>query len=94
MKKIDTALPGVYIMEPQGFGDHRGWCMESWSERAMAAAELNYTFVQENHSYSQQKHTLRGIHFQKGEAAQAKLVRCTRGAVLDVAVDLRKGSPT
>ena len=94
MEKIETALSGVYILEPRVFGDHRGWFMESWSERAMAAIGLDYTFVQDNHSYSQQKHTLRGIHFQHGASAQAKLVRCSRGAVLDVAVDLRKGSPT
>lgn len=94
MKVIETSLSGVYILEPQVFGDHRGWFMESWSERALAAAGLNYTFVQDNHSYSQQKHTLRGIHFQNGQSAQAKLVRCSRGAVLDVAVDLRRGSPT
>lgn len=94
MKAIETALSGVYILEPRVFEDDRGWFMESWSERAMADAGLNYTFIQDNHSFSLQKHTLRGIHFQNGDAAQAKLVRCSRGAVLDVAVDLREGSPT
>ena len=68
--------------------------MESWSERAFAEAGLNYTFVQDNHSSSTVKGTLRGIHFQRGDKAQAKLVRCVRGRVLDVAVDLRPGSPT
>lgn len=95
MKAIETELSGVYILEPRVFGDSRGWFMESWSQRDMQAAGLaGYTFVQDNHSYSQQRHTLRGIHFQKGHSAQAKLVRCSRGAVLDVAVDLRSGSPT
>lgn len=94
MKVIKTDVLDVFILEPKKFGDNRGWFMESWSERKMLAAGLNYNFVQDNHSYSAQKGTLRGLHFQKGEAAQAKLVRCTRGAVLDVAVDLRKGSPT
>lgn len=68
--------------------------MESWSERAFAEAGLNYTFVQDNHSSSTVKGTLQGIHFQRGDKAQAKLVRCVRGRVLDVAVDLRPGSPT
>jgi dTDP-4-dehydrorhamnose 3,5-epimerase len=94
LKVIQTKLPGVVILEPQVFGDERGWFMESWSERSMREAGLDYTFVQDNHSYSAQKNTLRGIHFQKGEHAQAKLIRCSRGAVLDVAVDLRIGSPT
>ena len=94
MKVIKTELLDVYILEPQVFGDHRGWFMESWSQRKMEQAGLYYQFVQDNHSYSAEKNTLRGLHFQKGSAAQTKLVRCARGAVLDVAVDLRKGSPT
>lgn len=94
MNVIETELKDVYILDPQVFGDHRGWFMESWSEREMEAQGLHYNFVQDNHSYSAQKGTLRGIHFQKGNAAQAKLVRCIKGAVLDVAVDLRRGSPT
>lgn len=68
--------------------------MESWSEKKLQEAGLYYSFVQDNHSFSAHKGTLRGLHFQKGTAAQAKLVRCVKGAVLDVAVDLRKGSPT
>ena len=68
--------------------------METWSERDLERAGLHYRFVQDNQSFSAQKGVLRGIHFQKGDAAQAKIVRCNRGAVLDVAVDLRKGSPT
>lgn len=94
MNVIQTDVLDVYIIEPKVFGDHRGWFMESWSKRTMEAAGLFYDFVQDNHSYSAKKGTLRGLHFQKGDAAQAKLVRCVRGSVLDVAVDLRKGSPT
>lgn len=94
MKVTKTKLDGVVILEPQVFGDNRGFFMESWSKRKMEEAGLFYDFVQDNHSSSTVKGTLRGLHFQKGEWAQAKLVRCTRGAVLDVAVDLRKNSPT
>ena len=94
MKKIETKLPGVYIIEPQVFGDQRGYFMETWSTRNFEQLGLNYDFVQDNQSYSAQKGILRGIHFQNAPYAQAKLVRVTRGAVMDVAVDLRKGSPT
>lgn len=94
MKVTKTKLDGVVILEPQVFGDNRGFFMESWSKRKMEEAGLFYDFVQDNHSSSTVKGTLRGIHFQKGEWAQAKLVRCTCGAVLDIAVDLRKNSPT
>ena len=94
MNVIPTEVLDVYILEPKVFGDHRGWFMETWSTRNMEEAGLHYNFVQDNQSYSAQKGTLRGIHFQRFDAAQAKLVRCGRGAVLDVAVDLRKGSPT
>ena len=93
MNLMKTKLEGVYILEPRVFGDERGWFMETYSKiktPEIAACD----FVQDNHSYSKEKGILRGIHFQNGEHAQAKLVRCIRGAVLDVAVDLRKGSPT
>lgn len=93
MNLIKTKLEGVYIIEPKVFGDERGWFMETYSKiktPEIAACD----FVQDNHSYSKEKGILRGIHFQNGEHAQSKLVRCIRGAVLDVAVDLRKGSPT
>ena len=83
-----TKLDGVVILEPKCFGDHRGFFMESWSKRKMEEAGLFYDFVQDNHSSSTVKGTLRGIHFPKGEWCQAKLVRCTRGAVLDFAVVL------
>ncbi len=94
MNKIETKLKDVYILEPAVFGDNRGWFMESWSKRTMEEAGLFYDFIQDNHSYSSVKGTIRGLHFQNGEFAQAKLVRCVKGAVLDVAVDIRKGSPT
>lgn len=92
METIKTELEGVYLLKPKVFGDHRGWFMESWSQRTMEDAGHHYTFLQDNHSFSAQKGTLRGIHFQMHPYAQAKLVRCTRGAVLDVVVDLRKES--
>ena len=94
MKKIETKLPGVYIVEPQVFGDHRGYFMETYSTKAFADIGITNVFVQDNQSFTAQKGTLRGIHFQNAPMAQAKLVRVTKGAVLDVAVDLRKGSPT
>lgn len=92
MKLIDTKLKGAYIIEPQVFGDERGWFMETYSK--IKTPEIDCEFIQDNHSFSKEKGTLRGIHFQKGEHAQAKLVRCVKGKVLDVAVDLRKESPT
>ncbi|HIS92214.1 MAG TPA: dTDP-4-dehydrorhamnose 3,5-epimerase [Candidatus Alectryocaccomicrobium excrementavium] len=94
MKRIDTKLPGVCIVEPVVHGDHRGYFMETYSTAAFAAVGIDTVFVQDNQSFSAQKGVLRGIHFQNAPMAQAKLVRVTKGAVLDVAVDLRKGSPT
>ena len=94
MNFIQTAIEGVLIVEPEVHGDSRGFFMESWSRRDFEQAGLNYDFVQDNHSSSTQKGTLRGIHFQRGRWSQAKLVRCVKGAVLDVAVDLRPESPT
>jgi len=94
MNVIETKLPGVCIIEPQVFGDHRGWFMESWSQKKMEDNGLNVVFVQDNQSYTAKKGTLRGIHFQQYPMSQAKLVRVVRGAVMDVAVDLRKDSPT
>ena len=92
MKILKTKLEGVYILEPRVFGDERGWFMETYSK--IKIPEIDCDFVQDNHSYSKEKGIIRGIHFQNGEHSQAKLVRCIKGAVLDVAVDLRKGSPT
>ena len=94
MNRIDTKLPGVCIVEPKVFGDHRGYFMETYSTKAFAEIGIDTVFVQDNQSFSAQKGTLRGIHFQNAPYSQAKLVRVTKGAVLDVAVDLRKGSPT
>ena len=94
MKKIETNLPGVYIIEPQVHGDHRGYFMETYSAKTFADLGIDVVFVQDNQSFTAQKGTLRGIHFQNAPMAQAKLVRVTRGAVMDVAVDLRRGSPT
>ena len=94
MKVVSTEIEDLFIIEPQVFGDSRGWFMESWSQKKMEEAGLFYNFVQDNHSFSAIKGTLRGLHFQKGNSSQAKLVRCVKGAVLDVAVDLRKNSKT
>lgn len=94
MKLIETELLGVYIIEPRVFGDERGWFMETYSRKVFKELGIDVKFVQDNHSYSKNKYTLRGIHFQNNPMAQAKLVRCTRGKILDIAVDLRKGSPT
>lgn len=87
-----TALEGVYIIEPKVFYDNRGWFMESYSK--IKLPQLGVKFVQDNHSFSLEKGTLRGIHFQKEPYAQAKLVRCIAGEIIDYAVDLRKDSPT
>ena len=90
----ETSLKGVYIIEPTLFGDHRGWFMETYNEANFIKEGLTINFVQDNHSYSATKGTLRGLHYQLNPKAQTKLVRCTRGAIFDVAVDIRKGSPT
>lgn len=87
-----TALPGVMIVTPPRFGDARGWFTETWNAARMAAAGLDLAFVQDNHSFSAARGTLRGLHYQKPPRAQDKLVRCSRGAILDVAVDARAGS--
>lgn len=94
MQVTQTTLNGVLILEPKVFGDARGWFMETWSARKFIAAGLNFEFVQDNQSYSAQRGTLRGLHYQTAPFAQAKLVRCTRGKLLDVAVDIREGSET
>ena len=94
MNVIETALAGVRILEPQVFGDARGWFMESWSKKKMEDAGITVDFVQDNHSFSAQKGTLRGLHYQLNPMAQAKLLRVSRGAIFDVAVDIRRGSPT
>lgn len=94
MKFLETPLKGLWLLEPQVHGDHRGWFMESYSKKILERCGADMEFVQDNHSYSAQKGVLRGLHFQIPPAAQTKLVRCTRGAVLDVAADLRRDSAT
>ena len=92
MKVTETKLPGVYVIEPQVFGDARGWFMETYSK--LKTPQIDREFVQDNHSMSAHKGTLRGIHFQHPPMQQAKLIRCVRGAIMDYAVDLRKDSAT
>ena len=89
-----TALPGVLILTPKRFGDHRGFFCESWNRARMAEAGVTIDWVQDNHSLSREVGTVRGLHFQSPPHAQAKLVRCGRGRLFDVAVDIRKDSPT
>ncbi|MBR1857981.1 MAG: dTDP-4-dehydrorhamnose 3,5-epimerase, partial [Selenomonadaceae bacterium] len=93
MKATQTNLKGVIIIEPQVFGDERGWFMESWSKQKYDSVLPHIDFVQDNHSYSAEKGVLRGLHYQIDPMAQAKLIRCTRGSIFDVAVDIRKNSP-
>lgn len=92
MNVIETALPGVLIIEPKVFGDARGFFLESWNAKSFADAGIAVDFVQDNHSRSAHG-VLRGLHYQL-ENPQGKLVRVTQGAVFDVAVDIRRSSPT
>jgi len=92
MKITPTSIPDVLIIEPRVFGDHRGFFMETWNQKKFQEAGLNLTFVQDNHS-SSVKGTLRGLHYQLVNP-QGKLVRVTAGEVFDVAVDIRRSSPT
>ena len=94
MKIEDTGLDGLKIITPRRFGDARGFFSESWNRKALADAGLDYDFVQDNHSVSAKVGTVRGLHYQAPPHAQAKLVRCGRGRLFDVAVDIRIGSPT
>ena len=94
MKILETSLPEVKIIEPKVFGDHRGWFMETYSDEWFKKLGMTIGFVQDNHSFSASKGTLRGLHYQLEPKSQAKLVRCTKGAIFDVAVDIRKSSPT
>lgn len=90
---IQTEIPGVVIIEPRLYGDNRGYFMETWSQKDFDEQVRPIKFVQDNESKSCYG-VLRGLHFQKGKDAQSKLVRVLRGKVLDVAVDIRRGSPT
>jgi dTDP-4-dehydrorhamnose 3,5-epimerase len=89
-----TRLSGVLILTPRRFGDARGWFSEVWNRATLAKHGIACDFVQDNHSYSAATGTVRGLHFQSPPHAQTKLVRCGRGRVFDVAVDIRIGSPT
>lgn len=92
MKVETTALDGVLILTPQRFGDDRGWFTETYNASKMVKAGISTVFVQDNHSMSGAVGTLRGLHYQRPPHAQDKLVRCSRGAIFDVAVDFRRGS--
>ena len=92
IRKIPTSLPGMFILEPRVFGDERGFFLESYNERALAEIGIPERFVQDNHSCSQ-RNVLRGLHYQIRQP-QGKLVRVVEGEVIDVAVDLRRSSPT
>ena len=94
MKVTPLALPEIKVIEPTYFEDARGYFCETYSKRTLAEYGINTEFVQDNHSLTVQKGTIRGIHFQKPPCSQGKLLRCTRGSIFDVAVDLRKNSPT
>ena len=93
IKVIQTEIPGIVIIEPRIFGDERGYFMETWSQKDFDEQVRPIKFVQDNESKSSYG-VLRGLHFQKGKNAQSKLVRVLEGRVLDIAVDIRKGSPT
>lgn len=89
-----TPLEGVLILTPTRHGDPRGFFEETWNRKVLAGAGITIDFMQDNHSFSESIGTVRGLHFQAPPAAQTKLVRCGRGALFDVAVDIRRGSPT
>ena len=94
MQLIPTEIPAVKILEPKKFGDHRGFFSEVYSRKALRDVGIDLEFVQDNHSLSAQKGVVRALHYQLAPMAQDKLVRVVRGAILDVAVDIRKSSPT
>ena len=89
-----AGLPGVRLLSPHRHRDARGFFSEVWREDALREAGINARFIQENHALSYAVGTVRGMHFQIGDSAQAKLIRCSRGSILDVAVDIRRGSPS
>lgn len=94
MKIERLAIPDVVLITPKNFRDERGFFSETWNERTLSAAGIDLRFVQDNHALSRTKGTVRGLHFQTPPKAQDKLIRCTRGSILDVAVDLRRSSKT
>jgi dTDP-4-dehydrorhamnose 3,5-epimerase len=94
MQVIETEIPAVRVIVPKKFGDNRGFFSEVYSKKVLADAGIDVEFVQDNHSLSAEKGVVRGMHWQLPPMAQDKLVRVVRGAILDVAVDIRRGSPT
>ena len=94
MNVIQTKIEGAFLIEPDVFGDNRGWFMESYSYEKYAACGIQVRFVQDNRSRTQHKGTIRGLHCQTNPKAQSKLLTCTRGALLDVAVDIPHASPS
>src|SRR5262249_56665883 len=94
VQPLDSSMPEVKVVNPKRFEDARGAFAETYSRRGLAAAGIVEDFVQDNHSISVAAGTVRGLHFQIPPFAQAKLVRCSSGRIFDVAVDIRRGSPT
>jgi dTDP-4-dehydrorhamnose reductase/dTDP-4-dehydrorhamnose 3,5-epimerase len=94
MKVTPTEFKGLYIIETDVYGDHRGWFTETYTKSKFNEHNINFDFVQDNQSFSKEKGTLRGIHFQNNPMAQTKMIRCTRGEIIDTVVDLRRGSDT
>lgn len=94
MKLESTNIEGLYIIEPTVYKDDRGWFSEVYNSQVLQKLGINIDFIQDNHSFSKHKGVLRGLHFQNNPVAQTKLVRCTKGRIWDVAVDLRKSSST
>ena len=94
MKIIPTTIKEVLIIESDVFEDHRGWFVETYNKKKLAELGISADFVQDNCSFSKTKGVLRGLHFQNQPHSQAKLIACTKGVALDVAVDLRRNSPT
>jgi len=94
MQVTESAIPAVKILTPKKHGDHRGFFSEVYSRKALRDAGIDLEFVQDNHSLSAEKGVLRGLHYQMPPMAQDKLIRVVHGAILDIAVDIRRGSPT
>lgn len=94
MQLIETEIPAVKILVPKKFGDHRGFFSEVYSDKLLADLGIDARFVQDNHSLSAETGVVRGLHYQLAPMAQDKLIRVVRGAIVDVAVDIRRGSPT
>ena len=94
MELEKTEIEGAVVLTPKVFGDNRGWFMESYSKRTLEELGISDEFIQDNRSFSAQVGTLRGLHCQTNPMAQAKLLTCLKGTITDIAVDIRKGSPT